>query len=71
MSIERTPLANLEYHAKTAEVLNAAVAVRDRMSAASDVSTKRSLRQRLSNMFSYLQDDCDCYECVQNWEELG
>ena len=71
MSIERTPLANLEYRAKTGEVSNPAAVVRDRMSAASDVSTKRSLRQRLSKVLSYIQDDCDCDECVQNWEELG
>lgn len=53
--IERTPLANIEYRAKTGEVLKEGT----------------SLRAWLARLLVEDPEGCECQVCVTNWEEHG
>lgn len=54
--IERTELANIEYRAKTGEVLP---------------TYRQTLRARLARLLAEDPEGCECQVCVRNWEELG
>lgn len=54
--IERTPLANVEYKAKTGEHLK---------------EPRPSLRVRLARLLAEDPEGCECQVCVRNWEEYG
>lgn len=54
--IERTPLANFDYKAKTGEYLK---------------EPRPSLRARLARLLAEDPEGCECQVCVRNWEELG
>lgn len=54
--IERTPLANLDYRAKTGEYLK---------------ESRPSLRARMARLLAEDPEGCECAVCVRNWEELG
>lgn len=53
--IERTPLSNLEYRAKTGEYLK---------------EPRPSLRARMAKILAEDPEGCECSTCVKNWEEL-
>lgn len=53
--IERTPLANGEYRAKTGEILK----------------SKMSIIGHILDTLGTDTEVCECDHCVERWEELG
>lgn len=54
--IERTPLANFDYRAKTGEYLK---------------EPRPSLRARMARLLAEDPEGCECQVCVTNWETYG
>lgn len=55
-AIERTSLANVEYRAKTGELLK---------------EPRPSFRARMARLLAEDPEGCECQVCVRNWEEHG
>ena len=54
--LERTPLSNFEYRAKTGEYLK---------------EPRPSLRARMARLLAEDPEGCECQVCVTNWETYG
>ena len=76
MSIERTPLANFEFRAKTGEILTERPAVsdagrQDRLVAEMRIARHRAWWTRLARLLQERPDECSCDACVASWETYG
>lgn len=74
--LERTPLANMEYRAKTGEILNERPTVTDggrqvKLEAEMRVAQHRAWWTRLARLLEERPDECDCDACVASWETYG
>ena len=75
-NIERTPLANNEYRAKTGEILTEKVAPADAVQQDMTVpemrvAWHRAWRLRLAELLAERPEACVCDECVARWEQHG
>lgn len=74
--LERTPLANMEYRAKTGEILNEKPMATDAGRQVAIIQEMRTARHRswwtrLARLLEERPQECDCDACVANWETYG